>query len=98
MSRAKTSPMVKSIVSGPIAKPISPDGAPLRKTPVAGAFKLLVADMRKALALKDSRKKLDAILVRADTERRAKTITEQQHTFCSKWHAALVNLMKQSTP
>jgi hypothetical protein len=94
MSRVTSikAPAVRSI----IAKPIGADGQRVRKSPAAGAFRLLVGDMRKALAFKDARKKLDAILIRADTGRRAGTISElEYHSFCSKWHAALVDLMKQ---
>lgn len=74
-----------------------PDGIPLRKTPTADAFRQLVVDIRIALALKESREKLNAILLRAQVERQAGAISElQYHTLCTKWHAVLVNLMKRN--
>jgi hypothetical protein len=79
------------------SKPTYPSGEALRKTPVAGAFQRLVAEIRKAMTLKDSRKKLDAILAQADAERRAGTITAiEYHKVCEKWHSTLITLMKQS--
>ncbi|MEQ1535549.1 MAG: hypothetical protein ABL923_06695 [Burkholderiaceae bacterium] len=78
-------------------KPTDPSGEFLRKTPVAGAFKRLVADMREAMTFKDSRKKLDAILVQADVERQAGSITAiEYHKVCEKWHSTLITLMRQN--